>query len=374
MVAEGELLSTVRQAVRGVLVDAPVYRTASPDERRALAQSMVDVSLMAAGLADRDRAMTERIRERGRLGRFATGQAAGDQLGMQATRAAAGVIEDTKDAIDFPNYVQSLITGVFQAILRSSTLQIGSLSELLDSVAATADDFEATLTDEEVMGYAAAQFSTFLSVGEDGLALRPGRELEDYTKQLQNALDATSSEISSIADDDLEATLLPLVRRKMARDKQSVLATMVSMGLQRIVVDDGRLHASMDMRVDTSSMSKQHEQERDDYRVNAGVSGGFGFGPWSASANVSTSIGKVRSDSQYTEEQIALRAGLRSSVDLAFRTEQVPLDRLADQNARVRIGKNARVAVDLSDPKGGTILRDGPKDFSATFTREHSQE
>jgi hypothetical protein len=97
---------------------------------------------------------------------------------------------------------------------------------------------------------------------------------------LKQVLGAEDGEVSSIDGGDLAGTLLPLVMRKMGRDRQGVLATLVMMGLQRVVVDDGRLHASMDMRVDARSVSEQNTQERSDWRVNAGASGSFGIGAW----------------------------------------------------------------------------------------------
>ncbi|HEY0993989.1 MAG TPA: hypothetical protein VGD80_43330, partial [Kofleriaceae bacterium] len=273
----------------------------------------------------------------------ATAQDASDQLGMKAVSSAAQTVRNLRDSIAFPEFVQSLITGTFQAILTSSTVQVGSLGELLDNVSASADDFNQTIPDGDVRSWATQRFG-FLNMTEGAVGMRdPERDIHEYDAQLKGALAASDAEVSGIDGSDIEGTLLPLVRRKMGRDRQSVLATLVQLGLQRIVVDDGRLEASMDLRVDAQSMSQEDKQALDTLAVNAGASGSFGFGPWGASIQASTSVGRVRSDHQYTAEQIAARAGLRSSVQLAFRTEQVPLDRMASEHARVRISQNARV-------------------------------
>src|SRR5262249_54171308 len=153
--------------------------------------------------------------------------------------------------------------------------------------------------------------------------LREGADLEQQAGALRSALGASADEVSGIDGGDLESTLIPLVKRKVGRSRHANLATMVQLGMQRIVVDEGRLHASMELRVDTSSVSQQMKAQRDDWRVNAGASGSFGAGAWGASASVNTSIGKVQSDTQFTKEQLESRAALRSSVDLAFRTEQI---------------------------------------------------
>jgi hypothetical protein len=93
----------------------------------------------------------------------------------------------------------------------------------------------------------------------------------------------------------------------------------------------------MELQVDARSAAEQMEASQFDTRTTAGASASASVGPWGASANVSTTVGYVRSDALHTQEEIAARAGLRSSVDLTFRTEQVPLDRMADQQARQAI-------------------------------------
>ena len=47
--------------------------------------------------------------------------------------------------------------------------------------------------------------------------------------------------------------LIPFVRRSLARNRQQMLATMVRMGMQRIVIDSGKITASMKFRIDATS-------------------------------------------------------------------------------------------------------------------------
>jgi hypothetical protein len=335
----------VRRAVRAMLLESPAYVAADPGERKTIANKLVNVGMVAARMLETDDQLTKQIAERPPV---AEGLDASDQLGMRAVNSAGATVRNLRDSIAFPEFVQSLITGTFQAILTSSTMQLGALGELLDNVAASASDFEATIGDNDVRSWAVQRFP-FLRLTDGTVGMTdPEADIHEHDAQLKAALSASDDEVGSVDGSDIESTLLPLVRRKMGRDRQSVLATLVQMGLQRIVVDDGRLEASMDLRVDASSSSQEDNQALDSLGVTAGASGSFGVGPWGASVQASTSIGRVRSDHQLTNEQIAARAGLRSSVQLAFRTEQVPLDRMADQNARVRIAQNARVP-DVAD-------------------------
>jgi hypothetical protein len=357
------VVDQVRRSVRGVLQEAPAYADASAEKRRALANRMVDLGLVAAGLIDEDRRLTERVARRSRPSAMAAAQSAGDQLGLQATRAAAGTITAVRDAIDFPTYVGSLITGVFQAILTSSTQQVGAIGDLVDNVASSAEDFAASVGTGEVTAWLVAKFPQLLVGSEDGVRPRPGVDLAEHADQLRAALGGDG-------DPTDPESLMDLGRRAMARNKQQVLGTMMQMGLQRIVVDEGRIHASMDLRVDANSGSQEAKGARDDWRVNAGASGTFGNGIWGASASASTSIGQVKSDAQLTTEQIGLRAGLRSSVDLTFRTDQVPLDRFADEHARVKLASAARVPADVSGATPQSILTGAPGNVTAPSLAE----
>jgi hypothetical protein len=65
--------------------------------------------------------------------------------------------------------------------------------------------------------------------------------------------------------------------------------------------------------------------------VTTSGSGSFGMGIWGASASLSATVGYVKSDEQYSREDIAVRAGLRSSVDVAFHTEPISLERMASK-------------------------------------------
>jgi hypothetical protein len=353
------VFAAVRGAVRNLVEASEAANELDPTRRKALARGLVDVSMMAADLLAEDQRLTEQAaRSRGRpLARAQ--EVIGQNIGQQAAAGLGQTVRAAKESIDFPTYVTSLITGVFQAILSSTTQQLSSMGELLDAVSATGEEFEAAIPDPEVMRWTMSRLP-YLQMQEGMLVVPEEIDLYERAAELKSALGASDEEISGIDPFDVSGTLLPLARRKMARDKQGILATTVQMGMQRIVVDEGRLSASMDLRVDTRAATQRETYDQNDFRVNARAGGSFGVGMWSANADASTSVGQVHSDHQQTAQQIAAAAGLRSSVELAFRTEQVPLDRLANEKARVRIGQNARVPVDVS--QGGLLA--GP-----TFTQ-----
>jgi hypothetical protein len=339
------LFAEVRRTVRGLLEESPGFAQAPPDLRRDVAHKLVGVGMMAADLLAADAPAADAPADPPPLAQAAA---------FEAVNNAGKTIQDLRKALDFPTYVTSLISGVFQAITTSNINQITALSDMLDNISASQEEFSSSnIRERDVVQWAVQKFPFIKS--SDGVSLELG-EVDDFNAKkplIKSALSASESEMAKIDEGDLMGTLGPLVQRKIGRDRQQILATLVQMGLQRIVVDHGQLHASMDMRVDARSVAEQAAASKTSAYVDTGASASVGIGAWGASAHVNAGFSRVESDSQYSKEEMAARAGLRSSVDLAFRTEQVPLDRLADQKARVKIDASARVPASVSD---GSLL------------------
>ena len=93
------------------------------------------------------------------------------------------------DAVDFPQFVAGLIEGTFDAIVDASVRQMEAYTELLRNVAKSTDEF-----------------------------------------MRDNVSDRGQDEAA---------------RRRIATDRQQTLATMVLMGINRIVVTDGKIKAGV---------------------------------------------------------------------------------------------------------------------------------
>jgi len=379
---EAATLDTVRRAVRGVVESTPELR-GDAALRRRIAESMVRVCAAAAELMEAEDRLTGQISRRARSASpspssaspessdvpapaavaagmaaspspspsaspspstsprpksprrapMASGQAAGDIHRRTAVNSAAGVLRATRDAIDFPGFVTSLISGVFQAMTTSTIQQLQAYADLLGAVGMSTSQFaSSSITDGRAMDWVAQRFPAFRVVVAEGqpphLALNENADMPD-ADELKSALEATDDEVGTVDDGELEETLLPLVKRKLARERQAMLSTMLLMGMNRIVVTDGRIRASMELQVDARSTAEQTQAERFDTRVTTGGSASFGMGMWGASANMQATVGYVRSDDQFTREDISVRAGLRSTVDVGFRTEPIAMNRMA---------------------------------------------
>jgi hypothetical protein len=346
--ARPETVETVRRAVRSVVESTPELRR-DPALARTVAERMVGVSLAAAELIREEHELSRQIGSRERSARpapLARAQSAGDIHGRSAVNSAAGTLKATRDAIDFPGFVTSLISGVFQSIQSSSIQQLQAFADLLEAVNSSSSDFATTqISAERAAQWATSRFPALTASGsgeELELSLRDDAELPD-AEELARVLGASEDEASTIDDSDLTETLLPLVRRKLARDRQAMLSTMLLMGLQRVVVDDGAIHASMQLQVDARSSAEQRSAEQTDVRVETEASGSFGMGLWGASARMAASVGYVKSDEQLTKEDIAVSAGLRSSVDVRFRAVPLDMRRMASDRTLDKIRDQSMV-------------------------------
>jgi hypothetical protein len=347
-------LARVNRAVREVVAGAPVLAT-DPKLARRIEQRILSVSLAAAALLEEEARLTDRIRKR--PARPMASALANAPFQPAAATSAASVLKGARDAIDFPGFVTSLISGVFQSIQSSNIQQLQAFVDLMDAITGSASDFaQNQILRGKAAQWAIAKFGVFEVSGQDEeleLTVKDDAEMPS-SEQLKQVLGATDDEIQTIDEGDLAGTLLPIVQRKLARDRQSMLATMVMMGLQRIVVDDGSIHASMKLDVDARSIAEQRHGEQLDTRVSTEASGSFGVGAWGASAKLSATVGYVRSDDQVSREEVAVSAGLRSSVDVRFRT--VPLDTKKIANDRTLDQIRGKSLVPEAERAPGSLL------------------
>jgi hypothetical protein len=115
---------------------------------------------------------------------------------------------------------------------------------------------------------------------------------------------------------------------------------MVQMGLQRIVIDGGRLNAAMRFHIDASSAAQDDRGSRFDLQHESEAAVRAQFGPWGAAARMKNTIGYVSTERTITDEQINAQLDLNSSVELVFRTDYIPLERLAGADDVERIQLN----------------------------------
>jgi len=222
--------------------------------------------------------------------------------------------------------------------------------QLLNSVSASIEGFERTqFSTAQVRQWLADRFPD--SIEYDLPEVEPGEEVDpeelaDIRLRLRSGARMPGEEelratLGMEPNESLDASnpevLVPLARRQIARQRQQMLATMVMMGMQRIVIDSGRINASMRFHIDTRSAATEDRSSEFGLQNRVRASGRFGMGPWGASAEVENSITYVTTQRSQNTEEINTDLELNSAVELNFRTDYLPLNRMAAQAQAERI-------------------------------------
>jgi len=247
----------------------------------------------------------------------------------EATRA-------TLNAIDFPAFVASIIQGTFQAIVDASIQQMEAYATLLRNVAGTVDQFMTdNVTDGQARDFLADQypghFQRDSSEGHPRLLVNqdvPADETPTFFKDLG------FESMQDVDDASVEEVVVPATRRTMAEHRQQTLATMVLMGINRIVVDDGEILAKLQFHIDASEAT---ELRFDQTKTSAGNMARGGRSAFTANGIM------VNTTSLNAQSDLNVRADLTGQVKVRFRSETFPLERFADSMAIQLINSHAQV-------------------------------
>lgn len=245
------------------------------------------------------------------------------------------VARATLDAIDFPAFVSGLIQGTFQAIVDSSVQQMEAYAELLKQVAGTVDSFMAeNVSDGMARDYLADRYPDV--VDRDSSSGRPHLGVNASAGELPSFFtDLGFAGPEDLSEDTLEDVVVPAARRSMAEQRQQTLATMVMMGINRVVVDDGEITARLMFHVDASETTEvRFDQQKNTVGTMARTAGSS---PFTAQGIL------VNTTSVNAQSDINVRADLTGQVTVRFRSETFPLERFADSYAIQLINNNAKV-------------------------------
>lgn len=354
-------VALVRDQVRALLLATPSFAALAPARRRRLANDLVKISAYAAECVRDDWYQSER-----RLGqrplvvrsqRLPVAEAQADQrpgadFVPGAAQKVAQVTRSTLDAIAFPTFVADLIRGTFDAITQASVKQMEAYSRLLGNVGRSVDDFmNQNISDNQARDWLVENYPNHLRVerrgGASSAPQRPGAKQAKVPKRAggdapveavlmpvegardkplpnwRGDLGVTGS--PSLEESWLEEKLVPAGRRKLAQSRLSMLSTMVLMGMNRITVTGGKLRATMAFHIDTSDFAR--EEKATDLDIRHAAQGAMNMGWWSASASVSFAY--VSSTRNLSESEMNVAADLTGEVEIHFRSDPFPLERMA---------------------------------------------
>ena len=159
------------------------------------------------------------------------------------------------DEVDFPGFVAGLINGTFDAMVDASIRQMEAFADLVGAVAKNAEDFtRENVSANQARDWLAKQYprdvvldASSLDTGEPVLRVR-SRGGEDEAPPSPDWLADFDLAGEELTDELLEEQLIPAARRRVGESRLQTLATMVLLGMNRIVVRDGSISARVRFR------------------------------------------------------------------------------------------------------------------------------
>lgn len=322
-----------------------------------------------------------------------------------AAREGAEVAGMILQKVNFPDFCAKLIQGVFHAIVQSSIEQMEAYGKLVASVAKSINQFrDENVSDNQGRDHLVDQFPDLFKLGtsdggdfmgtsgssEPRVQLKDGVD-EDHALQRVNSSLPSPVKSMDLSDPDNENELVQSARTQLATSRQQLLATMVLMGINRIVVTDGKIQAkimydfqardntrrqrsaaAMDYARDQSGnvqMTQTKEGDEDIKSEGAETQGKEGTdsydhrdGNYYAKGTYKYTqqpiVTAMSTASETSESALQTKASLSGVVDINFKSDYLPLEKMADsfqigmiQNA----SKPGRAAAPgAAAPAGGT--------------------
>jgi hypothetical protein len=373
-----EILGDIRTAVKQRLEANPTFAAMSEPERRDLAQNTVTALAYILGgedghsrpesvsLADKPALPTNPAQHVKQDFKDLTVDDSGKTAGQKfkesgAVAADTGTDDYTKlvSKVDFPAFVGGLIKGVFDAINNSTMAQLKAYSELVKNVAKSVEEFmQDNVTPNHARDYLAQKYPDQLDVdmtGQQPKLVPKADAEEDNIPAMFKDLGLPAD--NSVDEDTIEEKLVPAARRRMALDRQQLLATMVMMGVNRLVVTNGTIEASVLFELKTkdevrrgyktkgSYTGRQSASNYDNRSTTTDSSSGGGFwgsifGGDSSNTHDEWYRGHYDSDSaqfnvtttrsEDSSAKVDLHAKLTGKVNVNFKSDYFPMEKMTD--------------------------------------------
>jgi hypothetical protein len=272
---QSEVLPLIRAQVRDRLTRSAAFMAMSPEQRQQVAHDTVNaLHYIVAGEDGKSQPTSMTLA--GNAEAFAGGVGAprpGAPLPKETTASPAPqkrtslaheggeAFADVVERVNFPAFVGGLIDGVFNSIVTTSIKQMEAYAEMVKNVSKSVDQYmKDNVTENHARDYLAERYPDHLEMDLAGEAprLKPKDTADDSNMPDFFADLGLKTPMSSLDEDNVEKELVPAARHRIAMDRQQLLATMVMMGVNRLVVTNGTIEASCFFELDTTDMRKRH--------------------------------------------------------------------------------------------------------------------
>jgi len=366
---DDETLAAVRPQVRRLLESSPGFRALPPAEQQDIARNMVRVASYMAnpdGLAKQGLTPGQGILAKAQAdaGVDNAKKKASDKVGTFAGADFKGgaIKEGTQQfkelvgSVNFPEFVGGLIQNVFQAIVMASIQQMNAYAAMLKSVSQSVNDFaQDNISTNNARDWLVQKFPDALDLDESGAGDDSAPRITVKADDADAAIKRINEElqlakpVSDLSNEEDEARLVQAARLQMARSRQQLLASMVLLGINRIVVTDGLINAKVVFDLKASDQAQRHARaslydrnaSSNTNRVAAGA-----FLPWggAAASNVNTQshVTTVASSvDENSESKAEVKAKLTGEVRVNFKSDYFPMEKLASPGMIAAIQGNS---------------------------------
>jgi hypothetical protein len=261
---------------------------------------------------------------------------------FRAEGIAAGVTQAGRmvKEVDFPAFVSSLVKGTFNAVVDASIQQMKAYGELVNSVAMSISEFrDQNVEVAEGQKHLASKYPNVFEMVQGKLQVK-----EDFDSESMPDFQAELGVSQPIEDLDEEGSIDALItaaRTELARGRQQLLATTILMGINRIIVTDGKINAKIrfdftasDNMTRTGDYTEwdKTQKKTQDYELGIGdkyVKGHFEQPiPLRVSTTTATSVADIQAE-----------ATLQGSVSLNFKSETFPLEKMVTSDQMFRLNQ-----------------------------------
>ncbi len=379
-------LAAVRPQVRALLEGSPAFRALPRDKQIEMARTMVRVASYMSnpqGLARQEfdqptlvkdgapvRALADAVDQAKSKASDKIGTFAGADFQAGALRQGTQAFKELVGSVDFPAFVGGLIQNVFQAIVNASIQQMQAYAEMLKSVAQTVDQFgQDNISLNNARDWLVERFPGQLDLDESGAGEEGGgpriKVIGEDEQRVHGELNTTlqpQQPFTDISDPEQETRLVSAARLQMARSRQQLLASMVLLGINRIVVTDGAINAKVVFDLKASDQAQREARaslydSKSSSNVNKTAAGAhFGWGA-AASSNVNEQRHRTTVSSsvdESSESKAEVKAKLTGEVRVNFKSDYLPMEKMATPGMIASIQGNATpFDPNTPPPRGG---------------------
>lgn len=247
------------------------------------------------------------------------------------------------DELDFPEFVASLINGTWDALVDSSIRQMDAFSDMVAAIAKPIEQFrDENVTANQARDWLISQHPSDLVLARDesGYVVAPTVDADTGEGPAPGWLADYGLPVEPLSTEVIEEQLIPAARTRMARDRMQTLATMVMLGMNRLIVKDGSITARIRLRATASDKTAV------DYAVSDDPGSATPAGSWATrgSTAYSAPVTRVSTVGVNAQTDSGLNAELFGEVKINFASETVPLERFADDARRTMLERAARPA------------------------------